>query len=288
MNIVVFAVAAVAALVLSPSEALAWGPGVHMAVGGKILANLHLLTPFLAELLARRQDAFLYGCLSADIFVGKGTKVRPGHSHNWKVGFDLLESARDDDLKAYAYGYLSHLAADIVAHNLYVPNVLFTTPTSGKLGHVYIEMQADRRVSWDRKLAVQLFCQPNGAADRFLLNVMARKQWPFQLKKRLVRSSLAVVRRKSWGRSLVMAQRAMPIQDNGDYLRRMVDLTGKVVVNFLQRPDRSPALAFDPIGSRRLRQVKDLRRKPGAPRTRLGPVFPDEQVLAALPDVHWD
>jgi hypothetical protein len=286
MKTVFFAIAAVAAFVLTPLEAWAWGPGVHMAVGGKILSNLHLLTPFLAELLARRRNAFLYGCLSADIFIGKGTSVRPGHSHNWQVGFDLLNSARDDTVMAYAYGYLSHLAADIVAHNFYVPNLLVSAPTSGKFGHVYIEMQADRRVTWDRKLALQLFRQPNLSADRCLLTVLSKKQWPFQIKKRLVRSGLSVVRRESWRRSLLMANQAMPLQDHGDYLRRMVDLTGDVVVNFLRSPENAAALAFDPIGSRRLHQAPKLRRAgPALRRSRQPRPFPVEKSLASLPNV---
>ncbi|MDK2955271.1 MAG: hypothetical protein PWQ57_767 [Desulfovibrionales bacterium] len=275
-------------LFCSPSEAWAWGPGVHMVVGGKLLSNLHLLSPFLADLLSKRPNAFLYGCLSADIFIGKGVKAKAGHSHNWSVGFDLLASARDDKVRAFAYGYLSHLAADIVAHNFYVPNLLFTTPTAGKFSHVYIEMQADRLVPWDRKLVLNLLRQPNRAADQCLLSVMSKKRWPFRIKKRLVRSGLSVAKRKAFHNSLLMAQRALPIQDPDGYLLNMVDLTAKVVVNFLQDPKSSPALNFDPIGAKRLDQVRRLRRAGGAGSFRAKPrFFSDDQPLACLPDIHW-
>jgi hypothetical protein len=117
-------------LLALPGDALAWGPGVHLAMGGTILENLGLVSPFIADILARHRDLFLYGCISADIFIGKGSRIHDGHSHNWDTGFALLHSARDPGLRAYAYGYLSHLAADTVAHNYYVPNILAAAPSA--------------------------------------------------------------------------------------------------------------------------------------------------------------
>ena len=120
-----FAIAAFVTLALMPDQALAWGPGVHLALGNSVLSNMGCLPPLVAALLGRHRDAFLYGCLSADIFIGKGTNIKPGHSHNWVTGFKLLKSAQDARVLAYAYGYLSHLAADVVAHNYFVPKALF-------------------------------------------------------------------------------------------------------------------------------------------------------------------
>jgi hypothetical protein len=275
-------------LFCSPTDAWAWGPGVHMAIGGKLLSNLYLLSPFVADLLSKQRNAFLYGSLSADIFIGKGVKAKVGHSHNWSVGFDLLASAQSDKVRAFAYGYLSHLAADIVAHNFYVPNLLFMTPTAGKFSHVYIEMQADRLVPWDRKLALSLLRQPNRAADQCLLSVMSKRRWPFRIKKQLVRSGLSVAKRKAFHNSLLMAQRALPIQDSDGYLLNMMDLAAKVVVNFLQDPEHSPALRFDPIGASRLDQVRRLRRAGGATPLRSNSrFFNDDHPLACLPDIHW-
>lgn len=93
MRIILVTLVAIA-VAMVPGQALAWGPGVHLALGNSVLANLACLPPLLAALLRRHGSAFLYGCLSADIFIGKGTDFRPGHSHNWVTGFKLLHSAR--------------------------------------------------------------------------------------------------------------------------------------------------------------------------------------------------
>ena len=95
-----------------------------MAIGNNVLAHLHLFAPSLASVLAAHPEQYLYGCLSADIFIGKGCKFTPTHSHNWDMGRTLLRQADSAEAQAYAYGYLSHLAADVIAHNYLVPNIL--------------------------------------------------------------------------------------------------------------------------------------------------------------------
>lgn len=125
----VLGVLTAAILLLLPASAWAWGAGAHLVTGNLVLDNLHLLAPALAALLKAHRNDFLYGALSADILIGKGVKKRPDHCHNWDKGFELLGGTAlrlsdDPALKAYAWGYLAHLAADVVAHNFYVPNML--------------------------------------------------------------------------------------------------------------------------------------------------------------------
>jgi len=42
-------------------------------------------------------------------------------------------------LRAFAFGYLAHLAADTVAHNYFVPRQLAVTSSTSSLGHSYWE-----------------------------------------------------------------------------------------------------------------------------------------------------
>jgi len=55
----------------------------------------------------------------------------------------LLESAEDDRAAAFAYGYLSHLAADTVAHGKFVPRQIAVCDSSVNFGHFYWELRAD-------------------------------------------------------------------------------------------------------------------------------------------------
>jgi len=246
---------------LIPNDALAWGPGVHLALGNSVLGNLGNLSPLVAALLFRHRNAFLYGCLSADIFIGKGTSFRPGHSHNWVTGFKLLNSAKDPRVLSYAYGYLTHLAADVVAHNYFVPNTLWTMPSGGKISHVYVEAQADNKFETERESALALFRRPNRDTDGTLLSAMDRKRLPFLLKKQIVKGSLKLTGHKGWGESLRLADRLLPWPQDTRHLDDMVTLSENVIFDLLAEPKTSPSVSFDPIGSRNLRALRQMRLK---------------------------
>lgn len=268
---------------LLPEDALAWGPGVHLALGNSVLANLGCLPPLVAGLVSRHQRAFLYGCLSADIFIGKGSSFKPGHSHNWVTGFKLLKSAKDPRVSSYAYGYLTHLAADVVAHNYYVPNSLWNMPSGGKISHVYVEAQADRRFEAERESALKLFRRPNRENDTTLLSAMEKKRWPFLVKKQILKGSLKVTGSKEWGHSLRLADRLLPWSMPDRQLDEMVKLSERLVFDFLCAPRESAAVSFDPIGSRNLRAVREMRNK-NAGKGRNGILFEPHASLTELKD----
>ncbi|MEZ7197075.1 zinc dependent phospholipase C family protein [Pseudodesulfovibrio karagichevae] len=261
---------------LLPDQALAWGPGVHLALGNAVLSNLGCLPPLLAAIISRHRDAFLYGSLSADIFIGKGTRIKPGHSHNWVTGFKLLRSAGDTRVAAYAYGYLTHLAADVVAHNYFVPNALAAMKSGSNLSHVYVEAQADRRFRVEQETALSLLRMPNRAQDDSLLLAMDRRRLPFLVKKQLLKGSLSVTGRKSWTGSLRLAERLLHSSRVNRQLDDMFSLSENLVFDFLNEPDLSPAVSFDPIGSGNLRLVREMHLK----RQAVAPFSPDESLLA--------
>ncbi|MDR1124983.1 MAG: zinc dependent phospholipase C family protein [Deltaproteobacteria bacterium] len=198
-----------------PEDALAWGPGVHMVTGNWLIQNLSMLSPEFAAAIAAHPGLFLQGCLSADIFIGKGCVAKEGHSHNWKSGLLLLDKAHTKAKLAYALGYLSHLAADTVAHNVFIPGNFqwaysleaargsddskIINPAKagglgrGKMAHVFLEMKADKALTWDRKQALESFkAAGSKGAERMLMRSLNQKYWLFQLKKRLYRGSIAL------------------------------------------------------------------------------------------------
>src|SRR5262245_18404865 len=110
------------ALVLhKPKLAIAWGPATHIDFGLQVLRNAAILAPCLRQLLRRYPDDYLYGCGAAVIVVGKNFAKYLYHCHNWQVGLRVLDTAADERQKTLCYGFLPHLAADIVALNFFVP-----------------------------------------------------------------------------------------------------------------------------------------------------------------------
>ncbi|MFW5486911.1 MAG: zinc dependent phospholipase C family protein [Desulfovibrio sp.] len=255
---------AIAALVFVflalPEPALAWGPGMHMVTANFILDNLSLLAPGLASLLTENREAFLYGSLSADIFIGKGSRPKRRHSHNWSTGLALLNCSEQPRLRAYALGYMAHLAADVAAHNYYVPNVLYRVKLRGRTTHVYAEMQADRYLTWDRLEAKRLFRSPLHEADFCLLDALNQSRLPFLVKKRVYQGSLYLSGRRV-DKSLRYMNRHFPMDLNVDRVVDMQRLSQGLVLDVLNNPTGSVVLNYDPIGSEHLVLVRRSRRR---------------------------
>ncbi len=134
---------AVACVLVDPASAFAWGPASHVGLGTTVLENLALLPAAVAAVLARHRVAYLYGNIAADVVFAKRLSRIKQFCHHWSTGFRLLDSARDDKARAFAYGYLSHLAADTIAHNKYVPHQIVVSQCSVNFGHFFWELRAE-------------------------------------------------------------------------------------------------------------------------------------------------
>ena len=85
-----------AAIVCTPAQAHAWGGGIHLQVGLNILENLALLPADLAAILAAHPRDYLYGCIAADIIVGKKYTHYLLNCHRWRIGQKVLLAPRTD------------------------------------------------------------------------------------------------------------------------------------------------------------------------------------------------
>jgi len=133
-------------------QALAWGPATHIGLARTLLDHLFLVPPAIAVVLARHGWAYLYGNIAADIVFAKRWSRVKQFCHHWSTAFRLLDAANDDQARAFTYGYLSHLAADTVAHGKFIPRQLVLSGCSFRFGHLYWELRADaaeHRASWE-------------------------------------------------------------------------------------------------------------------------------------------
>ncbi|GAB4344605.1 MAG: zinc dependent phospholipase C family protein [Candidatus Abyssubacteria bacterium] len=246
---------------LLSGEACAWGPGIHTMKGMYILDNLHLLLPSIAQLLRAFPRDFLYGCISADFFIGKGHRRRDDHCHNWSIGLKMLANSETDATTAFCYGYLAHLAADIVAHNYYIPNQLYLTSSTKRLGHIYWEFRSDSAVEpeyW--QIARKVVEAQNGANDASLEAAIKRKVISFKTKKRVYVGLLNLTDLDRWRRACAFVENSSRWAISSDYIKRLRNLSISLAVEFLRDPENSLCLDYDPVGSRNIMRAKRLRR----------------------------
>jgi len=243
-----------------PAEAWAWGVGVHLQLGSWLLTQMQQLPPHLQTLLTAYPHDYLYGCISADITIGKKYTHYLRHCHSWRMGRQVLAAARDDSQRACAYGYLSHLAADTVAHGYYVPYKLMRCYNTALLQHAYWEMRVEAYVEqdvWDLARALARFDFSDN--DRMLRGVIADTIFSFGTNKRLFNSLLLLNRLKRWQTTLAALSKTSrwPLTevDRLEYL----DLAREAVLNQMLEQEESPWMAADPTGERALTAAGKIR-----------------------------
>ncbi|HEY5674609.1 MAG TPA: zinc dependent phospholipase C family protein [Malonomonas sp.] len=249
-------------LLVIPADALAWGAGVHLSLGSCVLAAPGQLPGALQALLAAQPMAFLYGCVAADITLGKKFTHYLDHCHNWRVGKQILSQARAEGpaAEACAYGYLAHLAADTIAHNYYVPLKLSMTFNTILHNHAYWEIRAESGISdevWG--LAQQLSKRDNRDLDQMLSRIISKTIFSFRTNKQLFNSMMLVSRLQRWHKMLqtVAAHSKWELDstEHSEYL-----LLGVEAINGILGDEQSPYWNADPTGDRALTAAKHIRK----------------------------
>jgi len=247
--------------VLLPETAHAWGGGIHLQTGLNVLAALDTLPPGIAAILAAYPRDYLYGCVAADIIVGKKHTHYLLNCHRWGIGQKVLQTARTDGEKACAYGYLSHLAADCIAHNYFVPYKIMLSFTSVALKHTYWEMRFETcadKVVWEQ--AREICRSDQQANDAMLRSVLSNTIFSFGTNKRIFNSILLLSRLEKWQKVLhtLSNNSRYPLaeQDRDDYL----GLTGEAVFDFLRHPQEAHCLFMDPTGEKPLAIANVIRK----------------------------
>ena len=246
---------------LLPADAWAWTPGTHIWIGEAILANLRFLPPAVADLLHAFPFDFLYGSIAPDTSFAKRV-VPPGrHSHFWNIGEEVLGHAEADSLRAFGLGYLSHLAADTVAHNFYVPRQLLLTSSTRAMGHSYWEIRAETHLT-DRyaRQARELLRMDHTGADRHLEAIISPTIFSVRTNRRLFRGMVHLAHTRSWQRAMQAArERSRWILTDADVERHLA-AAYDVTMEMLMSRAEGLARRLDPSGARPLRQAKRMRR----------------------------
>jgi hypothetical protein len=249
------------AAVLFPDRLHAWTPGTHIYLGESVLANLGSLPAAIADLLRAFPFDFLYGNIAADSSIAKKYAPVGRHCHAWHVGQEIHDLARSDALRAFGLGYLSHLAADVVAHNFFVPRQLVLTSSTTGFGHSYWESRFETPLG-DRfaRTAKEVILLDHTPADAHLDQIIAPTIFSVKTNRRLFRGMVHITEHKGWQRAFQVAEKTsrwdLPTVDVEEHMALSFDY----VMEMLAERDSEPR-RFDPAGDQPLRMAKQMRRE---------------------------
>ncbi|MDJ0766732.1 MAG: zinc dependent phospholipase C family protein [Myxococcota bacterium] len=250
---------ALVVLVLFPTEALAWTPGTHIFLGEAVLGNLTQLPQVVADLLRAYPYDFLYGNIAADTSIAKKYAPVGRHCHSWNVANEIKNSAATDPLRAFAYGYFCHLAADTVAHNFFIPRQLVVTSRTIALGHSYWESRFEAHLGEKyAKTAMQVIKRDHAEANAHLDRILAPTIFSVRTGRRLFHGMVGVVETNSWHQVFkVLASRSRWDLDESDLERHMA-AAYQLIMEVLLDAD-SIAKRLDPSGESSMHLAKRLR-----------------------------
>lgn len=244
-----------------PEDLFAWAPATHLIFAKQALEYSHWLPQGIRELLTTHRIDFMYGCLAADITLGKKFVEYIYNCHNFDVGMNLLKFAKRDDEKAFVYGYLSHLAADTVSHNFFVPyqNLLFLR---GRVRHAYWEVRLDEFFIDEviDELAAVMKNPNTYRHDRILDRALKNTIFSFRTNRMLFSSMMAIQRFNRWRKFIGTINRYSKKRFSAHHLNEYNQLAVSAIILFLSEGKRSPVYLVDPTGAKIFEEMESLRK----------------------------
>ena len=247
---------------LLPTAAYAWTPGTHVYLGEAVLRSLGQLPASIADLLRAFPYDFLYGSIAADTSMAKKYVPTGRHCHSWLVGLEIHDAAPDEPMRAFALGYLAHLAADAIAHNHFVPKQLALTASTSSLGHSYWESRFETHLGPAcARQARDLILLDHSRADGLLDRILSPTIFSTQTNRRIFRGMVHAADNEGWQRIFGLMTENSRWDLSDDEVSLYLDHTYDFIVDFLINFDRSAPFQFDPSGDSALRRAKQVRRE---------------------------
>ena len=253
---------AVALVLLLPADASAWGPITHLTHGAEVLRNLTIAGVALQRLLRGHRLEYLYGCVGADITQAKKyTRAEQAHCHSWPVAWALVERARNEAQRAFAYGYLTHLAGDVYSHNHFVPTQLIVSFRTRTLRHIYWEARFDTQQRAEHRSIIRELRQHRfPECDALVEDVVARTLFSFRTDRRIFRGFIAVHDLAQWHRIMHRLSANSRYGLSRDIVHRYNTACLGSIMDVLRRGKRAECQRADPTGTEAIALAKDLRR----------------------------
>jgi hypothetical protein len=242
-----------------PEPAYAWTPGTHIFLGESVLANLNQLPTAVAELLRAFPYDFLYGNIAADTSIAKKYAPVGRHCHSWHVGQEIHDRAETDALRVFGLGYLSHLAADSIAHNYFVPRQLVVTSSTIALGHSYWESRFETHLGEHyAQTAMDIIRLDHMSADTHLDRILAPTIFSVRTSRRLFRGMVGITETQSWQRAFQMIAEKSRWDLTDRFVEHNMGLSFQLIMEMLS-DTLGMARRLDPAGEVSLNLAKRMR-----------------------------
>jgi len=164
--------------------------------------------------------------------------------------------------RAFAHGYLSHLASDTYSHNYFVPTQLVTSFTSTARRHVYWEARFDAQLEdGHRDLLRGVSNRQFPECDALVERVVGKTLFSFRTNKRIFESMVTLQHLHRWQSTLrrITARSRFELSDSD--IQRYNGLCIAAIRDLLAHGEQAAVMRYDPNGHESLRRAKEIRMK---------------------------
>ncbi len=244
---------------------LGWGPGIHIQLTQRILDQIRRRRDSRPEhrIVLAHTDAFFYGNIAADIVNFKNYGGVKNHCHNWNIQERLQALAHTDLERAFILGYLCHLAADVIAHNHFIPYHFVCGLPPRFLGHAYWEALADAAVTdeeWEIVSDLR-YDKDLHQNDRLIWNAVRRRVLGTRSNKWIFNNILLLNLRRSWRELIRLARtRRARYPLDGEFFQHCLTRCLHDMMCVFETERLSLLKVRDPTGREALRGARILRR----------------------------
>lgn len=239
-----------------------WGPGVHLHLSNQILNDVDMQKCDDYEILKENRDKFLYGSIASDITLGKKyIKDLEKHSHTWKTGFNILNNAKTKEEIALGYGYISHLASDVIAHNFYIPKKMLISHGLRNFLHLVLEIKVDMTLYDDTYDLIKTILNSDFTTeDKYIKPFISKAVLPFGINKKIFEYSLKTIKSKYFFRSFFTFTDYENWQlENRKLIKQYHDFSYKLIKDIIINKENSILTNYDPNGEHNLSKIKELK-----------------------------
>jgi len=247
---------------LFSTQVLAWGPAAHLSFSNHIFDIIHFIPQEIAVLISNFRFDYLYGSIAADIIIGKKFTKYIYNCHNFKIGLKLMNLAETPSQRAFVYGYLSHLAADTIAHNYFIPIQNLKYPKMRIQRHAYWEIRFDQYFKssiWQllTKVLEKSSCAIN---DKLMDSVLKNTIFSFKTNKTIFSKMLTIQKFRKLQKAIQHVNRFSQKNIAANFISECKKMSIAAILDFFINGINSSIYKLDPMGQKILKQSKNLKK----------------------------